>query len=120
MKNLVKIMSVDVGKLLNGKVVEFNSKIKDDPGMAKMIEGKNRSICISVSDGDDYYSRLENLKLDDFSTTGDGSTDLRVTASSEILGALISKTMSPIKAYMKGDLKVKAGLMDMLLLKKLF
>jgi putative sterol carrier protein len=113
-------MSIDVGKLLNGKVIEFNSKIKDDPGMARMIEGKNRSICISVTDGDDYYSRLENLKLGDFSTTGDGSTDLCVTASSEILGALMSKTMSPIKAYMKGDLKVKASLMDMLLLKKLF
>ncbi len=110
----------DVSKLLDGKVIEFNSKIKDDPGMARMIEGKNRSICISVTDGDDYYSRLENLKLEDFSTTGDGSTDLRVTASSEILGALMSKTMSPIKAYMKGDLKVKASLMDMLLLKKLF
>jgi hypothetical protein len=32
----------------------------------------------------------------------------------------MSKTMSPVKAYMKGNLKVKAGLMDMLLLKKLF
>ena len=110
----------DVSKLLNDKVLEFNSKIKDDQSMAKMIEGKNRTICISVSDGDNYYSRLENLRLGDFSTTEDTSADLNVTASSEILEALISKTMSPIKAYMKGDLKVKASLMDMLLLKKLF
>ena len=110
----------DVSKLLNDKVLEFNSKIKDEPGTAKMIEGKNRTICISISDGDNYYSRLENLRLGDFSTTEDTSADLNVTASSEILEALISKTMSPIKAYMKGDLKVKASLMDMLLLKKLF
>ena len=110
----------DVSKLLNNKVLEFNSKIKDEPGTAKMIEGKNRTICISISDGDNYYSRLENLRLGDFSTTEDTSADLNVTASSEILEALISKTMSPIKAYMKGDLKVKASLMDMLLLKKLF
>jgi len=110
----------DVSKLLNNKVVEFNSKIKDEAGMAKMIEGKNRTICICVSDGDNHISRLENLRLEDFERTEDTSADLIVTASSEILEALISKTMSPIKAYMKGDLKVKASLTDLLLLKKLF
>ena len=30
----------DVSKLLNEKVIEFNSKIKDEPDTAKMIEGK--------------------------------------------------------------------------------
>ena len=115
----MKIMT-DVSKLLNEKVIEFNSKIKDDTGMAKMIEGKTRTICICILDGDNYVSKLENLKLGDFERTDDTNSDLIVTASSEILEALMSKTMSPIKAYMKGNLKVKAGLMDMLLLKKLF
>ena len=111
----------DVSKLLNDKVLEFNSKIKDEPDTAKMIEGKTRTICICVTDGDDHFSKLENLKLENFSITDDTSADLRVTASSEILEALISRNMSPVKAYMKGDLKVKAKyLMDMLLLKKLF
>ena len=39
----------DVSKLLNEKVIEFNSKIKDEPGTAKMIEGKTRTICICES-----------------------------------------------------------------------
>ena len=34
--------------------------------------------------------------------------------------ALIKKERSPIKAYMTGELKVKASLTDMLLLKRLF
>lgn len=106
--------------MLNEKVIEFNSKIKDDTGMAKMIEGKTRTICICILDGDNYVSKLENLKLGDFERTDDTNSDLIVTASSEILEALISKTMSPVKAYLKGNLKVKANLMDMLLLKKLF
>ena len=110
----------DVSKLLNDKVLEFNSKIKDEPGTAKMIEGKTRTICICVSDGNNHFSKLENLELKNFSITDDTSADLRVTASSQILEALISRTMSPVKAYMKGDLKVKASLTDMLLLKKLF
>jgi putative sterol carrier protein len=110
----------DVSKLLNDKVLEFNSKIKDELSTAKMIEGKTRTICICVLDGDNYVSKLENLKLEDFERTDDTNSDLIVTASSEILEALMSKTMSPVKAYMKGNLKVKASLMDMLLLRKLF
>ena len=115
----MKIMT-DVSKLLNDKVLEFNSKIKDELSTAKMIEGKTRTICICVLDGDNYVSKLENLKLEDFERTDDTNSDLIVTASSEILEALMSKTMSPVKAYMKGNLKVKASLMDMLLLRKLF
>ena len=115
----MKIMT-DVSKLLNDKVLEFNSKIKDEPSTAKMIEEKTRTICICVLDGDNYVSKLENLKLEDFERTDDTNSDLIVTASSEILEALMSKTMSPVKAYMKGNLKVKASLMDMLLLRKLF
>ena len=110
----------DVSKLLNDKVLEFNSKIKDELSTAKMIEGKTRTICICVLDDDNYVSKLENLKLEDFERTDDTNSDLIVTASSEILEALMSKTMSPVKAYMKGNLKVKASLMDMLLLRKLF
>ena len=110
----------DVSKLLNDKVLEFNSKIKDELSTAKMIEGKTRTICVCVLDGDNYVSKLENLKLEDFERTDDTNSDLIVTASSEILEALMSKTMSPVKAYMKGNLKVKASLMDMLLLRKLF
>ena len=68
----------------------------------------------------DPLGKLENLELGNFEKTDETGADLTVTASSEILGALISKTMSPIKAYMKGDLKVKASLTDMLLLKRLF
>tara|TARA_B100000029_G_C17329337_1_gene871112 strand:- start:459 stop:797 length:339 start_codon:yes stop_codon:yes gene_type:complete len=110
----------DIGKLLNEKVDEFNKKIKNEPKMAKMVEGKTRNICICVSDGETHSSKLDNLNLEAFVVTEENSADLVVTASAEILEALISKTMSPIKAYMKGDLKVKASLTDMLLLKKLF
>jgi len=48
------------------------------------------------------------------------NADLVVTANSEILSALIQRDISPVKAYMSGDLKVKASLTDMLLLKRLF
>ena len=61
-----------------------------------------------------------DMHLESFTESDNTDKDLVVTATSEVLLALISKEMSPIKAYMTGELKVKASLTDMLLLKKLF
>ena len=105
--------------LLDEKVIEFNSRIDNEPKFSKMIEGKNRTICICVSDGENYSSKLENLRIEDFVKTDNADADLVVTANSEVLIGLINREISPIKAYMSGDLKVKASLTDMLLLKRL-
>jgi len=125
-------MTKTVIDLLDEKVIEFNSRIDNEPKFSKMIEGKNRTICICVSDppvvlsmsekahGENYSSKLENLRIEDFVKTDNTDADLVVTANSEVLIGLINREISPIKAYMSGDLKVKASLTDMLLLKRLF
>ena len=110
----------NIKQILEEKVAEFNSRIKDEPKYSGVIEGKERSICISVSNGDNYVSNLKDMQLEEFKESEDTSKDLVVTATSDVLVALINKEMSPIKAYMTGELKVKASLTDMLLLKKLF
>ena len=106
--------------LLAEKVIEYNSRIDGEPEFSKMIEGKNRTICICVSDEGNYSTKLESMRLEDFVQTDNIDADLVVTADSEVLTGLINREISPIKAYMSGDLKVKASLTDMLLLKRLF
>lgn len=113
-------MTNSVIELLDEKVIEFNSRIDGEPEFSKMIEGKNRTICICVSDGDNYSTKLESMRIEDFVKTENTDADLVVTANSEVLTGLINREISPIKAYMSGDLKVKASLTDMLLLKRLF
>ena len=113
-------MTNSVIDLLDEKVIEFNSRIDGEPEFSKMIEGKNRTICICVSDGDNYSTKLESMRIEDFVKTENTDADLVVTANSEVLTSLINREISPIKAYMSGDLKVKASLTDMLLLKRLF
>jgi len=113
-------MTNKVLKQLEKKVLEFNKRINDEPAFSKKIEGKNRTICICISDGGNYSTKLENLKIENFEETEDTAADLVVTASSEVILALVTKKSSPIKAYMSGDLKVKASIMDMLLLKSIF
>ena len=71
-------------------------------------------------DGDNYSTKLESMRIEDFVKTENTDADLVVTANSEVLTGLINREISPIKAYMSGDLKVKASLTDMLLLKRLF
>ena len=110
----------NIKQILKEKVAEFNSRIKDEPKYSGVIEGKERSICISVSNGNNYISNLKDMQLEEFKESDDKNKDLVVTATSDVLIALINKEMSPIKAYMTGELKVKASLTDMLLLKKLF
>ena len=113
-------MSKNVKELLDEKVIEFNSRIDSEPEFSKMIEGKNRTICICISGGDNFSTKLEDMRIEDFIQNDDAKADLVVTADSEVLIGLINREISPIKAYMTGDLKVKASLTDMLLLKRLF
>ena len=113
-------MTKRVIDLLVEKVIEFNSRIDGEPEFSKMIEGKNRTICICVSDGDNYSTKLESMRIEDFVQTDNTDADLVVTANSEVLIGLINREISPIKAYMSGDLKVDASFTDLLLLKRLF
>ena len=113
-------MTKTVIDLLDEKVIEFNSRIDDEPKFSSMIKDKSRSICISVTDEDNYSTRLDNMRIEDFVKTDNLEADLVVTANAETFIGLIGKEISPIKAYMSGDLKVKASLTDMLLLKRLF
>ena len=118
---LVKLMSKNVKELLDEKVIEFNSRIDDNPEFSKKIQGKDRTICICVSDGDNYATKLENMRVEKFVKTDNTDADLVVTANSELLVGLINREISPIKVYISGALKVHSKkIMDMLLLKQLF
>ena len=53
----------NIKQILEEKVAEFNSRIKDEPKYSGVIEGKERSICISVSNGDNYVSNLKDMPV---------------------------------------------------------
>ena len=80
----------NIKQILEEKVAEFNSRIKDEPKYSGVIEGKERSICISVSNGDNYVSNLKDMQLEEFKESEDTSKDLVVTATSDVFIALAS------------------------------
>ena len=54
----VKMMNNNVTELLAEKVKEFNTRIDNEPKFSEMIKGKNRTICICVSDGKNYSTKI--------------------------------------------------------------
>ena len=84
----------NIKKILDEKVSEFNRRIKDEPKFSGVIEGKERSICISVSDGENYISNLKDMQLDPFVESEETNKDLVVTATSDVLVALITRDKS--------------------------
>ena len=72
----------NIKKILDEKVSEFNRRIKDEPKFSGVIEGKERSICISVSDGENYISNLKDMQLDPFVESEDTNNCLLYTSPS--------------------------------------
>ena len=49
----------------------------------------------------------------------EGGADITVISDTQTMSALLSKEMTPWKAYARGKLRIKASLDDLLLLKNL-
>ena len=105
---------------LQAKATVFNARIADEEGFAKLVEGKDRTVAIVVIDGPTLIARLEGGSLAQFGEGDSTDADVIVKASADTLLALLKRELSPIKAYTKGELKVKASFRDLLMLKKFF
>ena len=105
---------------LQAKVAAFNVRIVEEEGFAKLVEGNDRTIAIVIIDGPTLIARLEGGSLPQFAEGDSADADVVIKASSETLLALLKRELSPIKAYTKGELKVKASFRDLLMMKKFF
>ena len=105
---------------LQAKATAFNARVADEEGFAKLLEGKDRTVAIVVIDGPTLIARLKGASLAQFAEGDSTDADVVVKASAATLLALMKRELSPIKAYTKGELKVKASFRDLLMLKKFF
>jgi len=105
---------------LQAKVAAFNVRIVEEEGFAKLVEGNDRTIAIVIIDGPTLIARLEGGSLPQFAEGDSTDADVVIKASSETMLALLKRELSPIKAYTKGELKVKASFRDLLMMKKFF
>ncbi len=109
-----------VKELLENAVEQFNAKAEKDPKFKKEVEGKTRTIQLTLDDG-----RAWNFKLDEGHIDGvhDGTiseVDISITTDEETITGIFDGSISAMRAYALKKIKFKASLQDLLTLRKLF
>jgi len=90
-----------------------------DPEITKILSGFTKTIQLEFPDkGVSYVIELENGQLKAFEQKSIESPDIKVTMNSDVFIGVINKTLSPVKAYMSGKIKVKGAMSDLLKLRK--
>ena len=102
------------------KITLFNEKVKEDLDFAEIIGTSDRTVSISISDGDNYVCELKDGVLSPVKKSDDTVTsDISLESDFETIGAILNNEMSPMKAYVKQKLSVNASFRDLMLLRQL-
>jgi len=109
-----------VEQLLREAIDKFNAKAKDDPELAKELEGVSKLIQVEVEDGDWYHFLLEGGTVDTLNKGAVENPDIRVIASTETLTKLWSRELRVMKALVTKKLSVKGSMEDLLRLRRFF
>lgn len=112
------------GASLRPRLVEmvdkFNERATTDEKLRETLKDMERSIQLDVTGEGTYHFILKEYKIDG---VRDGPTDapqIQVTTDKATLAAIMDGELSPTRAYMAKKFKVKATMLDLLVLRKLF
>ncbi len=103
---------------LSELIGKSNNKIATDPAYSKKLASVNKTICITFDNKDSYSFKIENNHISEPIEKKEDA-DISVDVSSDIFNKILSKEVNAMDAYMKGQLKIKASLMDKLLLSEI-
>lgn len=95
----------------------FRRRWENNPGFRKSLKGKDRDILIDLKDEGAWNLQVRDGDLVDIVEGNLEDPDVRVIAEAEDFLAIFDGTLSPLEAYVKKKIKVKAGLRDILLVK---
>jgi putative sterol carrier protein len=109
-----------VRELLTEAIDRFNAKARDDPELAKELEGVTKRVQVELEDGDWYHFVLENAAIAGLHDGGVDSPDIRIIASSETLRRLWTRELRVMKAIVTKKLQVKGSMEDLLRLRRFF
>ena len=106
--------------IIEKKITLFNEKVKKDSEFAKIIGTSNRTVAISISDGGTYICELKDGIMSQVSkSSAPVTSDISLESDFETIGSILNNELSPMKAYVKQQLSVKASFKDLMLLRQL-
>ncbi|MEW6069516.1 MAG: SCP2 sterol-binding domain-containing protein [Candidatus Thermoplasmatota archaeon] len=104
--------------LLKDAISKFNEKVKIDDRLKEALKGITRKIVVELEQGKKFSFIIQNCEITNFSVGGLEQADVQIISDSETLEKLLTKELSPFKAYALGKLKIKAPLADLMALRK--
>ncbi len=100
---------------LAGKI---NSKLTTDEKMKKKLAGVKKTFSLNF-DGKDYYNfSLNDGKISEI-LPGQKDADISIEVGSDLFSKLLSGEEDSMSAYFEKKIKIKASLMDKLLISEL-
>ncbi len=109
-----------VEQLLKDAIDKFNARVKEDPELAKELEGVSKVVQVEIEGGDWYHFVLRGGAVDGPHKGETADPDVRVIASADTLTRLWTKELRVMKAFVTKQLRVKGSMEDLLRLKRFF
>ncbi|MGB2580985.1 MAG: SCP2 sterol-binding domain-containing protein [Thermoplasmata archaeon] len=109
-----------VEQLLKDAIDKFNARVKEDPELAKELEGVSKVVQVEVEGGDWYHFTLRDGAVDGPHKGEHADPDVRIIASADTLTKLWTKELRVMKAVVTKQLRVKGSMEDLLRLKRFF
>lgn len=81
------------------------------------LKGKDRDIVVDLTDLDAWTLRVRDGKLEKIREGRPEDPDVRIRADTEDFLDVFEGDLSPMEAYLKKKIKIKAGFRDILLVK---
>ncbi len=98
---------------------KVNERVSTNEKYRKKLEKAQKSFCIVFDGSASYNFSLRDGKFSEI-REGETEADIRIEVSSEDFRKLLSRELDPMTAYIEKKIKVRASLMDKLLLTELF
>ncbi|PYB69165.1 MULTISPECIES: SCP2 sterol-binding domain-containing protein [unclassified Thermoplasma] len=99
-------------------VVKVNKKFENDPKYREKLKSLSRSINLEFDGKDNYHFYLKDSHLSDVEE-GKIEADINVMVSSDVFNKILAKEIDPLTAYLTKQIRIKASLMDKLLISDL-
>jgi putative sterol carrier protein len=105
---------------IEGLVNQFNERAKSDENLRETLKDMERTIQLDVAGDGTYHFLLKDYKIDGVRDGPTADPQIQVTTDKATLTSIMDGELSPTRAYMSKKFKVKATMLDLLVLRKLF
>lgn len=109
-----------VEQLIRGAIEKLNEKRESDDKVRAELEGLDRRIMISLSDGRIFNFTIENGHSSELQDGAIRDPDILIESDAETLEGIFKGEIGAMKALALKKIRVQASIQDMLRIRKLF